>query len=941
MGDKPVDTAIVMVVGPCIDDTDFKTLEEAIAYNAAGMDVSLIVEKTDGTTAVTAITLTTGGTSDWTHKDGGYYEVEITAAQNAEEGIAYVRGVCTGVLPFESQRYSIVVANVYDSLTKGTDKLQVDVTQLAGVTQSLTDLKDFADAGYDPAQNKVQGVVLVDTTTTNTDMVGTNSAALAATALTNITWTDARAAALTDWINGGRLDLILDIIAADTTTDIPALIATAQADLDTITGTDGVTLATAQALYAPNVVVPDAAGVAATPAEVAAALVDIHLDHLLAANYDPASKPGVATALLNELVENDGGVSRYTANALEQAPSGGTNPNVLVDTTIATVTDQTHIILTAGSNDDDAYKDQSVVVYDASDSDYPSVRKCAAYTGATKTVTLDSAPDFTMVNGDGTRVFVTAPGTTAPTVGQIRVEMEGAGYKLALIEADTNELQGDWVNGGRLDLILDIIAADTTTDIPALIATAQADLDTITGADGVTLATLQALYAPNVVVPDAAGVAATPAEVATALTNYDGPTRAEATSDKDAIITEVNANETKIDTAQADLDTITGSDGVTLATAQALYAPNKVVPDAAGVVPTAAENADALWDEILSGSSHNIANSAGRRLREVGAYAIESGTAQAGNSVHITLAATASADDGIYNRNLIVITDNTGVGQTRTIVDYDGTSKIALVDRDWRVNPDNTSAYQIVPDDTPLVVDHGLATAGSANTITIRAYASAIDNNYIGSIITILAGTGRGQSQIVDNYNGTTKVVTVCANWTTVPDTTSVYVIMPYGISSVACIGTDALADINAQCDLALSDYDGPTRAEATTDKDAIITEVDANETKIDALQTDSTAIKAKTDNLPSGIQKNVALADFTWFMVLSSDHVTAATGKTLTGTISKDGGAFGALTNAIAEIGSGMYKVALTQTEMNADVISLKFAETDCDQRVVTIYTA
>jgi len=39
-----------------------------------------------------------------------------------------------------------------------------------------------------------------------------------------------------------------------------------------------------------------------------------------------------------------------------------------------------------------------------------------------------------------------------------------------LIVADTNELQTDWANGGRLDLIQDIIAADTTTDIPALIA---------------------------------------------------------------------------------------------------------------------------------------------------------------------------------------------------------------------------------------------------------------------------------------------------------------------------------------------------------------------------------------------------------------------------------------------------------------------------------------
>ena len=56
--------------------------------------------------------------------------------------------------------------------------------------------------------------------------------------------TAARAGALTDWINGGRLDLILDIIAVDTTTDIPALIATAQSDLDTITGASGVLIDT-------------------------------------------------------------------------------------------------------------------------------------------------------------------------------------------------------------------------------------------------------------------------------------------------------------------------------------------------------------------------------------------------------------------------------------------------------------------------------------------------------------------------------------------------------------------------------------------------------------------------------------------------------------------------------------------------------------------------
>lgn len=62
-------------------------------------------------------------------------------------------------------------------------------------------------------------------------------------------------------------------------------------------------------------------------AEVDAALAEIHLDHLLATTYDPASKPGAADALLNELVESDSGVARFTANALEQGPGGaGSDP---------------------------------------------------------------------------------------------------------------------------------------------------------------------------------------------------------------------------------------------------------------------------------------------------------------------------------------------------------------------------------------------------------------------------------------------------------------------------------------------------------------------------------------------------------------------------------------------------------------------------------------
>ena len=65
---------------------------------------------------------------------------------------------------------------------------------LGASAQSLADLKDFADAGYDPDTNKVQGVVLTDTTTTVTNEVTTDAASktglsLAATGLDAITAT--------------------------------------------------------------------------------------------------------------------------------------------------------------------------------------------------------------------------------------------------------------------------------------------------------------------------------------------------------------------------------------------------------------------------------------------------------------------------------------------------------------------------------------------------------------------------------------------------------------------------------------------------------------------------------------------------------------------------------------------------------------------------------
>lgn len=67
------------------------------------------------------------------------------------------------------------------------------------------------------------------------------------------------------------------------------------------------------------------------------------------------------------------------------------------------------------------------------------------------------------------------------------------------------------------------------------------------------------------------------------------------------------------------------------------------------------------------------------------------------------------------------------------------------------------------------------AQAGNANSITLAATASAINDIYKGQKISICGGTGDGQTRGVANYNGTTKVATVARNWTVAPDVTSVY----------------------------------------------------------------------------------------------------------------------------------------------------------------------
>lgn len=72
-------------------------------------------------------------------------------------------------------------------------------------------------------------------------------------------------------------------------------------------------------------------------------------------------------------------------------------------------------------------------------------------------------------------------------------------------------------------------------------------------------------------------------------------------------------------------------------------------------------------------------------------------------------------------------------------------------------------------------LETGTAQAGGANTITLNSGASTYTNYYNSMTVTITSGTGSGQSANIVSYNGTTKVATVDANWSTQPTSSSVY----------------------------------------------------------------------------------------------------------------------------------------------------------------------
>jgi hypothetical protein len=103
----------------------------------------------------------------------------------------------------------------------------------------------------------------------------------------------------------------------------------------------------------------------------------------------------------------------------------------------------------------------------------------------------------------------------------------------------------------------------------------------------------------------------------------------------------------------------------------------------------------------------------------------------------------------------------------------------------------------------------GTAQAGASTTITLDAGAVATDDIYNGASITITSGTGAGQTRIISDYVGSTKVATVSTSWTTTPDNTSVFSVTSQ---------VDQYINVSPQGRLRITKFISATSVEAITE---------------------------------------------------------------------------------------------------------------------------
>jgi hypothetical protein len=128
---------------------------------------------------------------------------------------------------------------------------------------------------------------------------------------------------------------------------------------------------------------------------------------------------------------------------------------------------------------------------------------------------------------------------------------------------------------------------------------------------------------------------------------------------------------------------------------------------------TTAGIADAVWDEVLTGATHNVNRSAGKRLRQLAnERIIAEGQVISATTNTITLEPIGTLCVG---QTIVVTNQDTDEKQVRFILAFDTGTDTATVDSNWCVVPTAGDEYLLTTVRDPLVTrgDHPTGTVGA------------------------------------------------------------------------------------------------------------------------------------------------------------------------------------------------------------------------------------
>lgn len=604
-----VDAALAEVpvnIAPLTDSGDFVSIESAVAYNATGMALYWHFITTAGAYTATAVTPTTGGNYDWAHQQQGMYTIEIPASggasiNNDAEGFGYFTGVCDGVLPWRGPTICFRAAAINDADIDGGDLRDVNVTQIEGADPTDT----IRDAVVDDATR-------IDASALNTasGAIGSNGSGL----------TEA----------GGDGDHLTAINLPNQTMDIIGNITgNLSGSVGSVTGNVGGIAGTITTLDALDTAQDSQHSTTLSKLlkyfqlllRSDAAIATDNATELTAINADGGSGAGAFANTTDSLeAVRDRGDAAWTTG-------GGADAITVATGTIgATGNDTTHLHLDGLAYGDDALNGLLIRVYDDSASLYYSTWITDwATSGDLATVeTLPFTPEastdtYTVlaVRKDGDTAGIKArtdlalpavtpgaanglviAGTNAPILftgtgnafaavstsgghgfygaGNGANEgmhlLGGAGGSGLAANGGANANGAAFVkgSGGSYDIYAPVLHADLTGDVGGNVDGNVGG--NVTGSVG-SLAT-QAKADVNAEV-DSALNTAIPGTPTTGSVNERLKTLDEdwANDGRLDVILDARASQTSVNTAQSDLDILTGTDGVTLATSQPNYAP--------------------------------------------------------------------------------------------------------------------------------------------------------------------------------------------------------------------------------------------------------------------------------------------------------------------------------------------------------------------------------